>query len=494
MGMPLSYFNAFWAAQKPDLPGHQRAVELFDRFSMLAFVLYDPREDPELHRRLQNEWQMLDGLTGEHLLFFAPVDPPDAWALEPQVPGHGAIRLAQKRISGGPDRLSQERGYMPLVSEDPSQTSAAFRQMLGVPAGMESCLVIASNLHDAQVWLLSTDATQVGPQLERLGSLASLATRKSLTRQAVEPYIARIAGEAGAIIEALALTARLSSVLTDVCAMTAARGVIQDPMTETRAREQLLKSAYERTRFYYDEGDTVAILRLAQASAVIAATPVTLRGEARYDISLGDCAEDKALPSEPYFDPPRSSRTAQLLRMGDDCLRHIRDGMIGDRHDPDYRVAVASWAQALEYEMAEQMGHEVRAGLGITLPQFHWRKQPGLHQIEIACASHNGPIPFNQARLNCPDPDRALWQPPAMGPLRLGWEAWRARVGAPVPQDLTALLLRCKDTRNAASHAGEPIQFRHALEAQADMREAISMIAGLGIQSWGARDSGHSRG
>jgi hypothetical protein len=455
-------------------------------------VLYDPREDAALHRRLQDEWEILDGLTGEHLLFFAPVDPPAAWIVDPDVARRGSMRLVRRRVAAAPNRLSRERSYAPLVSRDPSQTSAVFRQMLGVPGGMGSCLVIASSLHDAQVWLLSTDASRVGPQLERLGSLASLAARQSMTRQAVEPYIARIAGEEDAIIEALPLPASFAAVLTDVCAMSAAQGEVRDmrdKLTHDRALDQLRKSARERTRIYLGVDQDVAILQLAQAGAVLAAGSAAQREHGHEVMACLRYVEDSEEESFSFPDPPMNSRTAQLLRTGDDCLRLIRGGQIGDRDDPDYRVAVAAWSQALEHEMAELLGHEVREGLGIMLPQFHWRKQPGLRQIEIACASHNGPIPFNQARPNSPDPDRALWQPPAMGPLRLGWEAWRASNGRPAPRELIDLLLQCKDFRNAASHAGEPVRLETARAAQVAIKRAIGMIAELGIRSWAGESS-----
>lgn len=496
MPMPLSFFSAFWAVQDRDRPGGRKAAEVFGCFSLFAFVLYDPREDIALHERLQREWEILDGLTGPDLLFFAPVDPPKAWPMQLRSRGRGSILPVPQRVEAGPDRVSRERHYMPLVSRDPSQAVAAFRQLLGVPAGMGSCLVIASNLLDRQAWLLSTDEAHVGPQLERLGSLASLTARRSMTRQAVEPYIVRIAGEAEAIVEALALPVSLAAALTDVCAMTAVQGVDSDHLTEARARDQLRKSAYARTRVYDDTDQDTAILRLAQAGAVIAAMP-----DERLDYELR-MAERVACPSpspvhelsvhrvgdrSPVRDPRTSARTAHLLRIGDDCFRLIESGQIGYADQLDFRVAVAAWSQALEHEMAELLGHEVRAGLGVLLPEYYWRRQPGLTDIAVRCPSQRESISFNQARPNSPDPDRALWQPPAMGPLRLGWEAWRASMSAPVPRGLIDLLLQCKEFRNAASHPGAPINIETAQAAKATIRHAIGMIAGLGIRSWANR-------
>ena len=138
----------------------------------------------------------------------------------------------------------------------------------------------------------------------------------------------------------------------------------------------------------------------------------------------------------------------------------------------------------LEHEMEDLLGHEVRAGLGVRLPDFHWRRQPQLERIEIVCPSLREPISFNQARPNSPDPDRALWQPPAMGPLRLGWETWRAMIAAPVPRELIDLLLLCKEFRNAAAHPGEVMPLESALQAQHATRHGIKMIGELGIRNW----------
>jgi hypothetical protein len=174
--------------------------------------------------------------------------------------------------------------------------------------------------------------------------------------------------------------------------------------------------------------------------------------------------------------------------MGDKCLELLDAGAFDPIGEPDYRMPVALWSQALEHEMAELLGHEVRAGLGIELPKYHWRRQPELRGIAIEIPSHSGPISFNQARPNSPDPDRAPWQPPAMGPLRLGWEAWRARTDAPVPRELIDLLLRCKEFRNAAAHPGESLARATAHEAQLETKRAIAMIGGLGIRSWANPD------
>jgi len=330
-----------------------------------------------------------------------------------------------------------------------------------------------------------------------------------MDRDVVEPYIARIAGEADAIIDALTLPASLAAVLTDVCAMTAAADIDRDPITEDRARNQLLKSAQDKTRIDLGADPETALLRLSQACAVMAATPVAqetrpFRGPSASDAavsglgcgapprrSLPFAARTNARAFEPFVlhspGPPQarmSRRTEQLLRMGDDCLRLIRNGKLGEADSVDYRLAVAPWSQALEHEMAELLGHEVRAGLGVTLPEFHWRRQPGLSDVAIRSPSQRDPISFNQARPNSPDPDRALWQPPTMGPLRLGWEAWRASNSMPVPRELVELLLQCKDFRNAAAQPGEPILFETACEARAAIRRAIGMIAELGIRSW----------
>jgi hypothetical protein len=500
MGVPLSFFSAFWAVQATDRPGHRKAVEVFGRYSLLAFVLSDPRSDPELHRRLRDEWSVLDDLTGEDLLFFAPVDPPEAWSMKPDVARRGWMRLARVSLSAASDRVSRERRYMPLVSRDPSETTLTFRQLLGVPPGMRSCLVIARSVHDERAWLLATSAERIGAQLERLALLAHRASRQSMSDETLGTSVARIARDSKAVADALALTAPLAAILTDACAIPASSSERSDQLTAERAKVQILQSGSAAVMLASSLPEDAAIARLAQAGALLAALPAPTSDSLESSV-VPDFAPRPTLhrfrachSPRPELDfaerPPRLAchpRTKELLQMGDKCLALITDGAFDDIGARDFRMAVALWAQALEHEMAELLGHEVRAGLGVTLPEYHWRKQPGLQGIAIECAAHGGPIPFNQARPDSPDPDRALWQPPAMGSLRLGWEAWRARVDAPVPRPLIDLLLQCKEHRNAAAHPGAPIGQATALDAQNAVHRAIEMIVGMGIKSWASR-------
>jgi hypothetical protein len=312
-------------------------------------------------------------------------------------------------------------------------------------------------------------------------------------------YVARIARDSEAVADALTLSAPLAAILTDACAIPASTSKRSDQLTAERAKIQILRSGSAAVMLASNLPEDAAIARLAQAGALVATLPAPTSDSLESSVAP-DFAPRRPRRARVCHSLRRSldlaerptplaghPRTKELLQMGDKCLALITDGAFDDIGARDFRMAVALWAQALEHEMAELLGHEVRAGLGVTLPDYHWRKQPGLQGIVIECAAHGGPIPFNQARPDSPDPDRALWQPPAMGSLRLGWEAWRARVDAPVPRPLIDLLLQCKEHRNAAAHPGAPIGRATALDAQNAVHRAIEMIAGMGIPSWASR-------
>ena len=72
-----------------------------------------------------------------------------------------------------------------------------------------------------------------------------------------------------------------------------------------------------------------------------------------------------------------------------------------------------------------------------------------------------------------------------MGPLRIGREVWRTRSGAPALRELLDHLLRCKELRNAESHAGAPMQLDTADEARSLISQSNGLIDGFGITSWG---------
>jgi hypothetical protein len=458
----------------------------------------------QLHQVLRNEWSVLDGMSGENLLFFAPVDPPEAWIADPSISGRPTMQLLRKQIWFGADRVSQERHLLALVSQDPSATTSAFRQLLGVPPGMGSCVVIARDLNAQEVWLMSTDERRIGAQLERLGAIANWDARQPLPTEPFVSLLSRLSNDFESIVEALDLPVSLAAMLTDMCAMTALQGDSHDgrigAMTQRRAQEQLRSSVQLRLAAGRAVSDQEAHAQLAQttvlltrASRVASLQQQTVRRRSvRYEsedrasmqFRVAEQQADEASPADSLI-LSSCQRTNQLLRTGNDCLMLTQAGVLGSREHPDYRLAISSWCQALEHEMAELLGHEVRAGLGIELPEFHWRKQPDKRDVTIECAAHNGPISFNQARAKSPDQDRALWQPPAMGPLRLGWETWRARIGIPAPRELSELLIRCKDIRNLAAHPSDPMPLELAHQAQLLTLRAIEMVNALGIRNWG---------
>ena len=94
MGMPISNYTVLSAlAQERD--GHERAIALdaLRPFNLFAFLIHDPKIHHDFDRRLTRLFDELDYVTGDKLLFFALVDPPEEWL------AHGSRRDYYSKLS-----------------------------------------------------------------------------------------------------------------------------------------------------------------------------------------------------------------------------------------------------------------------------------------------------------------------------------------------------------------------------------------------------------
>jgi hypothetical protein len=474
---PLSHFNLFWAIQDPSRPGADRAADALAPFKLLGFVLYDPREDPDLHEELRSNWIDLDQLTGPQLMVIAPVDPPTAWQADPQVRNRPLMRVAPmlaRDRSRPSDALSRQRHYGTLVSRDPSRTAVAMRSLLGIDPGMGSCIVLTRNVNSRVAWVLSTSVRTVVADIERLGIRAGRLAATTIEDPELERLLSQVAKLGNSLIERLELEEPLSVTLTDVCASAAA--VSTDEINAKRATVQLRTSLARRM------ATTVAAPpdRL-DASLARAAASLLLAGDLRDGQGPGG---NSPFPHSEAAIPEISSRAAQLMQYGDWLFDLMQTESMPPGIPPDFRFPIAAWSQALEYEMAELLGHSVRHGLGVSLPKYFWQHQPGLKGVKIVPPDLNREVSFNTAARGSLDPDTARWQPPTMGDLRLGWEEWRRRTGHAADPDLIEALTRANRLRNPAAHAGDAMPESAAIEARRYVREALARLLALGVPRW----------
>jgi hypothetical protein len=459
-------------------------------FGLFCFVLVDPARDDALHRKLAEEWEQLDRYSGRRLLFFAPIDPPAAWRDTDRVRSRPLHRTVQSLRDGG-DRFSVERGYHPILSDDPSKSTKALRMLLGVPPAMGSCVVVSRRLTDHSGWLIETDAYAIETQLARLGAVATEIHADGLLNTEIDREIARIAESTHSSAQCINFRRSLATPLHIACSAAASD---QDRVSPSPVLH--VSTALETP----DELERWAALQQAAGSVLLRgpetrgplASPRPFRSRADAEFRPLPLQETIPESTTPVMEVPAHTLATRIsevaldyLSFGDQIFQQITAGNIRAQGARDYRTAVVSWAQALEFELADVLGHEVRAGLGIHLPAYFWRHQPCGLSTSIRVKDRDNPISFNSPVRDAPDRSVAQWSPPALGELRLGWSAWREQMGASPSEALLAALTKSNHARNRAVHPRpEPILVAEALEGRESIVAALQMIADEPVTRW----------
>jgi hypothetical protein len=490
MGIPQTYLQFLWPLGDRESSGEERTAitEALSDFELFCFVLIDPARDLNLHARLVSEWEHFDRYSGRHMLFFAPIDPPTAWRDSDRV-HERPLHRAWRGMHQAGDRLSIERGFAPILSQDPSRSANALRLMLGVPTSVGACLVVTRALTASSGWLLATNGQSIDAQLERLGSLASAMRQDPPTDFEIDVQIARIASSGGCLAQRIECGRPIAAPLAEVC-----QSAVPDLPGWMRIRAYRMSQALATP----DEEDRWISLQKAAASLLLHQRTSPSDDQASHGMGAPRSGQDDRLFScrsmtdasrkriTPRDRPGRltSEAARNLFEYGDELFDLIAERRIGASRDWDARPAIVLWAQALEHEFAEVLGHEVRADLGIMLPAFFWRHQPDRPSAAVRIAGRAHPISFNMPPRHWSDPMAAPWNPPALGEMRLAWQEWRNGTGRRCDESLVTALTESNHARNRAAHPTEPISLADAQSARECILQSLLAIENEPATRW----------
>ena len=140
--------------------------EALKRFNLLAFIIHDPEEHSDFDGEMGRIFDRLDYLTGEKLLFFTLIDPPEEWLR------HGGQREYMKYLGYG-KALALPNPNNPITSTDKELTAFSLARSLKIPIDMLPCIVITRDFRSSDFVWVRTCKDHIRKQLEDLGYLAS---------------------------------------------------------------------------------------------------------------------------------------------------------------------------------------------------------------------------------------------------------------------------------------------------------------------------------
>ena len=361
MGMPISTYTVLRTLSddnlRPDYE-HQIVRNTLSHFNMFAFVIHDPTLHRELDKKLNDVFDYLDFVTGDKLLFFAMVDPPEAWL------SHGRRRRYYLQLNDYAKRLFEADSS---VFSEEYGTSFAMADTLKIPIDDLPCIVVTNDFRSKEVGIFRTCATHIESQLTGLGYLALRSERRPV--QYNDPEFRKQIdlcdnhGTDGLLVLSNSLAKELSNFLSCIIA------------------------GSERNRRLFpvakNEAETSIRELYAELSTWRRTRPATLPREA--DERLQD-EEDLAsicvkIVSHLVHLHARSSHQRVYVPVDSAYLEPYTDHLLQAAYKvslldlSDYTPEVICLAKAFEYEINLSMVHWIRQRLGIGLPEFYNRYQ-----------------------------------------------------------------------------------------------------------------------
>ncbi len=432
MGMPMSsYLLLKTIADGMDnkLLSYSDAIRAIKDFNLYAFILHDPEEDKEFHDTLRKNFDRLDYITGEKLLFFALVDPPGEW-LE-----HGRKREYYRRLY----RYETEELLSPhnqIFSKNPGVTALSIANMLKIPYESLPCIVIFSNFKIKEFVWLRTCSEHLEKQLMELGYIAARSSENKLAYTRINTY-ARESKDYSYddyysyyyqrhdfIMDKIkesnldlcggngiqTLKDRIAKVLSD-CLSAVVFNASDDTDIQRIAEENrnnfIENLNNEILKFKEGNRDGIDEESIIFFEELCIQLITSLFNNVSYEIKDGDLVIDKKyLERDSYL----------MLKTAHTVFNDLKGKNINGESEYDFTASAICFSKVFEKEINLSQVHWIRKKLGIELPSYFNRYQPYKKAI-YSKGTSSKKIDFNKK-----DRWSSRWLPPGMGESRICWE------------------------------------------------------------------------
>lgn len=391
MGMPI---NSYSILKTLALGGEEYEVQevkdALKPFNLFAFILHDPQLHKDFHEKLTNLFERLDYVTGDRLLFFGLVDPPSSWT------NRAKEREYYNKVSDWIVREAINPNNAPQ-SADSSLTMFAFINSLGITINELPCVVVTNNFTSKDYYHFPVHQNTIVEQLTELGFVAEKLDPQTANRKHIHEIL-RSYGfrpKGGSEQE---LTSNLAKTLSDALSfiIAASPGYGFNSVASEQAKnsvQELYGTLNSMKGTQVDEPNQ----DLDQLATTILSFMALLNQKKKSSQQIIIPIEKYLLEYESYQILQTATKVYELLIADQD--REI-DSVL--EMTDDFSPGVIALSKVFEREANLSMVHWVRKKMGISLPEYFDKVQPG----KIA---KDGRADFNKAN------SKGFWLPPGIG-------------------------------------------------------------------------------
>jgi hypothetical protein len=451
MGMPLTSFSVMQALlefqrrrydkfpirsmemereiRRCSFPDMRDLSDELQRFSLLAFVLHSPERHPDLHRKLERDFEILDQITGEDLLFFTVIEPSEDW-----------VRSAGNRHYLSKIKVRYMQSPRGLACADSDAALCAIARAFSISSLPAIVVIDPRDSRDRVV--IETSAIEIEQQLGRLGQCAQNYETGLSLAGCLEKWnlgdVLQLPPDRLAMSRAIFALAGIAASGNDMGSMNA-RELLQTRVSRILGSGlnggRWLRDARWNESHPWDVEPDDALIGLILDAAFY-------RGALHTENS-----RQLSLPKGPdlLVSLDRNSlelETSGALASADAILK---SGATLD----DFSPVMICIGKAFESEINASIVQWYRQQLGVNMPQFFKRHAPG---VSAVVNSEVQPVDFNaRRRLHG-------WHPPSLGAsLWAGTHHFQANPEELTPEqfgDLTGIWKDILSIRNQAAHPG----------------------------------------
>lgn len=398
MGMPISSYSVLSTLALGGESYEQEAVkQALAPFSLYAFIIHDPAEHQLFAQHLAEFFDWYDHTTGDKLLFFALIDPPQAWL------AHAAPREYYQQLQQWEARELTSPKQAPQ-SYDRTITAHALATALGISSEHLPCIVVTHSFTGRDFVGFQTDETLIEAQLTELGYIAQRHIPATPLPEALELFLrhhSRNLFSTQIKQDVSALTQSLAKTLSDVLSFT----VVVDKATNSsqvmqdkafrQAKRSINELYHQLVRIKHSATDDAAT-QLEQLSLHILSVFALLNQNQSASLERFIPIDPMHLESDSYQILRTAYKVYELLLS--DQERRVEEIL---EQTNDYSPGVIALAKVFEKEINLSLVQWLRQYRGVRLPDYFARYQSGKT------------VKVDDVNLN--NHRAGLWLPPELG-------------------------------------------------------------------------------